>query len=184
MDTRETNLVDITCPSCGAPLERKENEYFAKCPYCGTETGFDELMAEAQLGRLKQRVNAYEDIDRDREVLQKKQKSWSLIKNIFLAIFSVCNLIGFGIVGTTALQRNDHAMMFGVMFVLMSWAGFFFGVPILSFCYPDRDILTGKKEPGKRVGVFIRLSILSIALILVTAFLAFLIVEPYSKQYR
>ena len=46
------NIVSIECPNCGGRIDRDKSEYFANCPFCGTEVCFDEIKGEAQYGQI------------------------------------------------------------------------------------------------------------------------------------
>ena len=94
------DIVEIECPNCGAPVERKQGEYFVKCPFCGVEIGFDEMKEEVQFGEMQNRINILEKRDAVDMSHRRSLDRWLRSRNIMMAVMGIFSFLGFMLVGT------------------------------------------------------------------------------------
>ncbi len=143
------DIVSIKCPNCGAPVERKGSEYFAKCPYCNLEVSFDEIKEEAQIDELKDRIGSYEKMQSFDANKRADLHKWTVIRNVAFAVVGVLNFCGFVLVGASEINGNSIGPMvgFGSMFVLFAFVIGFATPFALAYYYPTYNVLTGEIDP-------------------------------------
>lgn len=171
------DIVSIKCPNCGGMIKRQPNEYFARCQYCGGEVCFDEIKEEAVIGEYADRI---EELERDKSVLQsrkKELKNWSKARNCFLGIMSICNLIGFVLIGASDGDDSSSVMILGAILVIIAITLFFAAIPILAAVFPSYDAFTGEKESGGRVKMLIKLYAIGLSLGIISSFSAYIILS-------
>ena len=83
------DIVEIECPNCGAPVERKQGDYFGKCPFCGVEIGFDEMKEEVQFGEMQNRINILENRDAVDMSHRRSLDRWLRSRNIMMAVMGI-----------------------------------------------------------------------------------------------
>lgn len=172
------DVVSIECPNCGAKIERKPGEYFVTCKYCGGEVCFDEIKEEAQIGRLKSKLDVLEKKDKDEEAVRKSLQSWVKKRNITLGIMSFLQCFGFFLVGCSGEDPADDGLVgLGSMCILAA-IGMLIAAPIvLGALYPDYNILSGQKDSTARIKMWLKLFGISLCICLVSAILAFVILS-------
>ena len=171
------DLVNLKCPNCGGRIERPDNEYFANCPYCGTEVAFDEIKEEASLERYRDRID---ELERSSDAVKKGRieiRKWMKLRNITLAVMSFCNFAAFSLVGYDLESKSDTRTGIGVIFFLLTWACLFFALPILSYMYPLYNIISGKIDKGARWKVWLKLTAVAIGLLVLSAILAYIFIS-------
>ena len=170
------SIISIECPNCGANVNRKENEYFATCPFCGSEVAFNELKEEAVAGDYIDRINELEEEKDNDEKIRLKLRNWYKTRNGFFAFVGLFHCIGFGIVGAHLNDRDDTVVGLGVVFCMLSWICFLASPALLSATYPAYNVLTGKPEKGGRFKMYFILAGIELALIVLGTVLAYLVV--------
>lgn len=170
-------VVTIKCPSCGGKVERTNNEFFARCPYCDNEVAFDEIREEAQLGEYREKLDAFErDNDRD-QANRRNLKNWLMKRNIILGVMGACNCVGFSLVGF----NKESVSGVGAFLVFIALSLFVAAPPLLGSWYPAYNILYNRKERGGKVIMWLKMIGLSVAVLLVSVFLAYIICEVILK---
>lgn len=171
------SIISIECPNCGANVNRKENEYFATCPFCGSEVAFNELKEEAAAGDYIDRINELEEEKDNDEKIRLKLKNWYNMRNGLFAIVGLFHWIGFSIVGSHLNDRDDTVVGIGVIFCMISWICFLFSPALLAAIYPAYNVLTGKHETGGKFKMYFVLAGIELALIVLGTVLAYIVVE-------
>ena len=178
------DIVMIKCPNCGGNTERRDGEYFSKCPYCGTEICFDEIKEEAQIGALKNRLNTLEENDREVQSVRDRLKLFYKFRNIYFAVISLLMIFGFTII--TFADSDDPAdetkLGLGSVSVLISLMISFFVPMMLAAYYPSYNIVTGKNDPKAKILMWIKLALISVGLLVLSMIIAFLITEAINAD--
>ena len=169
-------VVSIECPNCGAKIERKDNEYFAKCPYCEVEVAFDEIKEEAQIGELKSKVRSLEKTAGEDEEWRSKHRKWRTMRNVGLAAVGVLNFCGFSLVGSSdALGLKFETMLgFGAIFCLLSWILAFVLPFVLGKHYPAYDVLTAEEDKTAGLKAGVKMAFMVLGVLLFSAFAAYI----------
>ena len=174
-----TDMVSIKCPNCGGHIEREENEFFAKCPFCGMEVGFDELSEESQIGGLRSEIDTLRRNEKEDTNRRRKLSRWIRLRNIAIGAIAVLHLLGFVLIGIAidVEPRRETPMTFGVVFVMLAWIGAVLAPVFLGLKYPDYNIITKKKERGGKFKAFIKILGINICLLVLSAFMAYAILR-------
>lgn len=171
------DIVTITCPHCGGQVDRVDNAFFAKCPYCGIEVAFNEIKEEVQVGEYRERIDTLEhneNVDRQKRLTMQK---WVLLRNIVLGALSFTNFMGFLLVGSVNMSGNEGPLGFGSILFLITIGGFLIAIPALSVNYPGYNALYRKEEKFGKVRMFFQLGGVGLALLLVSAMLAYIVLR-------
>ena len=168
------NIVTIDCPHCGAAVERKQNEYFGTCPYCGCEVCFDEAKAEAEVVGLRDKVS---DLDKhlNAEKQYKQQlAAWEKKRTRLYLITGVMSFVGF-LCTVLSSDSEDGYIAIGVTLIL----GALFGLLTVSLlrcadCPKPVDADTPKK------GSFLKVFGTGFIILCGTAFLSAIIYAIFS----
>ena len=171
------NIIAITCPHCGGHVERSNNEYFAKCPYCGIEVAFNEIKEEVQLGAYKERLNVLEQsesIDTSRRIEVQK---WLVARNIVFGIICILTFAAFVLVGAATNFGVDTFVGIGSLCMFLACLGMMIGVPALSYNYPGYNALYRTNEKFGKLKMVFKLGVMGIGLMLVSAFIAYLVLR-------
>ncbi len=129
------NIVTIDCPHCGAAVERKENEYFGVCPYCGSEVCFDEAKAEAEVVDLRKKVN-----DLDRKITTDKQykkqlEQWKKGRNRTYLVSCLLSTAGF-LFAMLSKEEDDASITIGISLLILAVLIILIGAPLHCLQYP------------------------------------------------
>ncbi len=171
------DIIAIACPHCGGRVQRENNAYFAKCPYCGSEVAFNEIKEEAQIGAYRERLDVleqYENTDRAKRLTMQK---WTRNRNIVFAILSILNFLGFFFVGISSYTEDDNWVGPGSILFLITFAGLLIAVPYFAVNYPGYNALYKKDEKFGKLKMWVKLWAVAISLLLVTAFMAYAVLE-------
>ncbi|MBP3204044.1 MAG: hypothetical protein J6M66_01330 [Lachnospiraceae bacterium] len=161
------DMVAIQCPNCGGRMERKEKEYFAKCPYCGSEVCFDEIKEEVQVDVYRDKAAELEQENNLYKENQKALQRWLRIRNIVFVITGLCHFLGFAIFAYDT--ESEAVLWIGMIFLIIAWTVFFVFMPALSLSYPNYNIVTGKKESIYKWKMWLKLSGIGLGIFMVTA---------------
>ena len=172
------DIVMIKCPNCGAANERREGEYFLKCPYCGMEICFDDIKEEAQIGVLQNKLSELEQDSREVEAARQLLKKYRSMRNISFALMCLLTIIGFDTV--TFADEDSAAMGFGVMMCLAAEIIALVMPVVLALVYPGYDIIMGATDRFKTVKKWIKLALITVGLQLISLIAAFIIEEIIS----
>ena len=172
-----SNIVSVECPNCGGQVQRKENDYFGVCPYCGTEIAFDEIREEAQLTGYRERLDKLE-LDSSIDSANKQTLlKWLRIRNICFIVLAICTFLGFAFAGCPAAEEQEFYVGVGAILMLIAGVILIGAIPYISSNYPEYNILRGKIEKGAKLKMYITLMLTAIGVCLVAAFLAYLAVS-------
>ncbi len=171
------NVVTIDCPHCGGRLERRKDEYFAKCPYCGSEIAFDEIKEEAQLGAYREKIDTLEHNENVDTVKRLSMQKWILARNIVFSVMAVFNCIGFLLVGLDKDKEESPLITIGSLLMFLVILCWMFGMPFLSAAYPGYNALYRKDERFGKVRMWLKLCVLSFAVFVASAFIAYIIMK-------
>lgn len=170
------DIILIECPHCGGQVERKEGEYFAKCPYCGKEVCFNEIKEEAQINVFKDKLNDLEQKNKVEQEHKEKLQKWLKARNAFFAVMAICNFAGFFLVGIS--DAEDHAddvkMMIGSVCMIIAWTLLLFVPAALGLAYPNYNILSGSPEPGGKLKEGVKLLAAGFGICAATTVIAYL----------
>ncbi len=176
----------IECPNCGGRVERGSNEYFGRCPFCGTEVCFDEIKEEAQAGQisdLKDRVEAFEEKERFDAEGRSKIKKWRRWRNITYTAVFLLTFFSFFLVGSSTSQDpgNDALVGSGAVLFIMLFTVFFSGPPALATYYPDYDLISGKVRFQDRLLMWGRIICTCFGIAILSAFAAYVVLSAMGK---
>ena len=173
------DIVTINCPNCGGAIQRKKNEYFVRCPYCGSETAFDEIKEEVQLTEYRERLDGLEqDANTDR-VNREAMIKWCRWRNIFLIAMTLFQLLGFLAVGYVNATENEGLLGIGSLSVLAALMIYLGGMPALASHYPAYNALVKTTEKGGKVIMWLKLLAIGFGLLFAGAFGAYLILSVF-----
>ena len=180
------NIVSIECPNCGGKIERNKNEYFANCPYCGTEVCFDEIKGETQFGQindLKDRVEEFEERERIDSEGRDRIKKWRKWRNITFTGFFVLTFLSFLFVGisTSPNPENDTLVGIGAVIFILLFILFFAGPPALASKYPDYDLIEGKVRFHDRLIMFGKLEAIAVGISILSAFAVYAVLSVFGR---
>ena len=171
------NIVAITCPHCGGQVQRANNEYFAKCPYCGIEVAFNEIKEEAQLGAYKDRLNVLEQNESIDTAKRLEMQKWVMIRNIVLVVISLLTFLAFVLVGMSTMMGIETFVGLGSICLLLALGGTLAAVPSLSVNYPGYNALYRTNEKFGKLTMMFKLGGLTVGLMLVSAFVAYFVLR-------
>ena len=164
------DTIIINCPYCGGNMERRRNEYFAYCPYCGREVCFDEIKEEAMLGSYRDAIsqlqtynNALAYNQQQQELARQKLRTWVRRRNILFTVMSLLHCIGFMLV-CTAPDADSDRTGFGMLMMFAAWLTLIMTTALFALSYPQYDPLTGRSDPISRLGLLFKLFIVGIAM--------------------
>ena len=180
------NIVSIECPNCGGRIDRDKSEYFANCPFCGTEVCFDEIKGEAQSGQideLKDRVEAFEKRERFDEEGRSRIRKWIKWRNISYAAISGATFLGFFFVGlgSGSHPENDIFIGIGAVIFISMMTLFFACPPALAAHYPDYDLINGKVNFADRLAMYVKIAATSIGIGVISAFAAYIVLKSMGR---
>ena len=168
-------MIEIQCPNCGGTVKRKQNDYFAVCPYCNSEIGFNELKEEAAVTGMRSRLETLDRHFKNEQEFKTARRTWIKTTRIMLASATILFLFGFTMAG---LGEEDSAMLgFGVILLIFSLMIFLVGPILLAGSYTEFNDQTGTAEnkgSGKLL-MWLRLMGISVLLIFFAALAAALI---------
>lgn len=176
------DIVMIKCPNCGASVERREGEYFLKCPYCGMEVCFDDIKEEAQIGVLQNKLSAFEQNDIQVEAARQRLKSYCRMRNVSFGVMCLMTIVGFDLVSLAG--DDDPQTGLGALITLGAWGIAFFAPLLLALVYPGYNIMTGTTDKYKTVKMWLKLSLVTVGLIIVSLIVAFIIEEIISAAAK
>lgn len=169
------DMITFTCPNCGGNAERKNNDHFAKCPYCGAEIGFNVLKEEAAEGVYRQKAETPEQRSAIEQKINSQAAKWVKFRNISLVVMGVLHTAGIACFSIADNKGSESGQFAGVMSMLIAWFIGFFMIPGSSIFYPKYNILTGKDDNMIQVKQAVKAAVVSLILAIVTAFAAYLI---------
>ena len=174
-------IVTIECPNCGAPVERKEGEYFGTCPFCGVEVGFDEMKEEVQFVEMQNRINILENQDRVDFINRDVLKKWLKKRNIIFTIMFIMQFIAFSLIGTS--DYDSGGMALGVIIMLIVLGIGFFSPITLAGQFPGYIDVYGKPDQSSKakLKMWLKLFIIAVCLIFAASVSAVLVFE---KQWN
>lgn len=180
------DIVKIQCPNCGAPIERKQGAYFGKCPYCGIETGFDEMKEEVQFGAMQNRINFLENQDQVDLAHRKALDKWLKGRNImFIAIF-IATFLAFILVGTNENKTESEEFMtgIGVISMILSFFTLLIGPIVAASVFPGYRSPNMPQVPkeNSKVRMWLKLMVIGILIALAGAFTAYLIASFFGLE--
>lgn len=177
------DIVEIECPNCGAPIERKQGEYFGKCPFCGVEIGFDEMKEEVQFGEMQNRINILEKRDAVDMSHRRSLDRWLRSRNIMMTVMGIFSFLGFMLVGTKEDTSSSDKFITGIGVLCMLIAiAMLFVVPIISASlfpgYRSPNMPQVPKENSK-IRMWVKLAFTGILVCLAGAIIAYIVSECF-----
>ena len=147
------DIVSLTCPNCNGIVKRKNNEYFAKCPYCGSEVCFNDIKEEAVIGQMSQELRRMQTDKNLSDAKLAAVRRWVRMRNIvvilqalfgFFAMFLVTVSTKNGDPNEVFIASGSMCLIFGTLFLFL--------MPLLLGAFrPAYDPITGKDEKGMKV---------------------------------
>ena len=175
------SMVTIECPKCGGQVKRKKNEYFAFCPYCGAEIGFDEIKEEAQLGKYIERIDTLEKNEQESRGNREQMSKWLKLRNGMLILMTTLNFLGTCVeAGASLIFPNvwDYLTWGALAGVLCAAAVgiWLIGTPIVALRYPCYDVFQEKKEKAGRIKMLLLLAGIGVVLLAISMILALMLI--------
>ncbi len=128
-------IISIQCPHCGAAVERKENEYFGVCPYCGSEVCFDDIKAESEVTGLRKKVNDLDwKINTDKQY-KKQLAKWKKGRNRTYIVSCLFSTAGF-LFSMLSKENDDAFINVGVGLLILAVLLILIGAPLHCMSYP------------------------------------------------
>lgn len=129
------NIVTIDCPHCGAAVERKKDEYFGVCPYCGCEVCFDDIKAESEVTGLRKKVNDLDwKITTDKQY-KKQLAKWKKGRDRLYLISCLFSIAGFTF-AMLSKEEDDASINIGMGLLIIALLLIIIGAPIHCLGYP------------------------------------------------
>ncbi|WP_294410964.1 hypothetical protein [uncultured Ruminococcus sp.] len=129
------NIIKIDCPHCGAAVERKQNEYFGTCPYCGSEVCFDDIKAEAEVEGLRQKVSDLDwKLTTDKQY-KKQLSTWKKGRDRLYIISCLFSTVGFIFV-MISKEEDDASVTIGMGLLILAVLFVLIGAPLHCLKYP------------------------------------------------
>ena len=187
-----SDIVTIECPNCGGKVERKADEYFAKCQFCGGEVCFDDIKEEVQLGVYKKKINKYENkIDSYEKTLADDQskrnalKKWIFRRNVALTITTLSIFVGFGTIEMSIQNRveigEDMLSTLGALFFFFGLVAHVIAPFTLAAFYPSYDLLNRTDEKAGKAKTLIKLlgasALLAFLAVIISTIIVLLVTE-------
>ena len=177
------NLVKITCPNCGAAVERKKDDFFGTCPFCGIEIGFDEMKEEVQFTEMQNRINYLENQERANAANRIDTKKWLKIVKTVFSIMALLTFLGFTLIGLSPKDTEETSgltVIGSLLLTMVLCIGVFspFG---LGSIYPgDADTFSKQENLRKvRFRMSIKLLFTAAAICFLTAFVTAIIFTSF-----
>ncbi len=145
------DVIKIQCPNCGASVERKNNEYFGVCDYCGSEVCFDDIKSEAEVADLRGQVNTLDRRIGAENEYKQKLAAWEKKRNRMYIITGAMSFVGF-LLAALSVTEDDAFIVLGVTLLL----GAVIGLTILSI-YRTADCPKPTDPNAPRKGGFFRI---------------------------
>ncbi len=128
-------IISIQCPHCGAAVERKENEYFGVCPYCGSEVCFDDIKAESEVTGLRKKVNDLDwKITTDKQY-KKQLAKWKKGRDRTYIVSCIFFTAGF-IFAMSSKEADDAFVNIGMGLMILAVLLMFIGSSLHCMSYP------------------------------------------------
>ena len=169
------DMVTFTCPNCGENAERKQNDYFAKCPYCGAEIGFNDLKEEAAEDVYKQKVETLEQRSALEQKINSQAAKWVKFRNISLVVMGVLHTAGFAAFAIADYLDNETGRGIGVVPLLIAWFIGFFMLPGSCIFYPKYDLRTDRENNMIQVKQAVKVFAVALMVAVTTSYAAYLI---------
>ena len=167
------DIVMIKCPNCGGQVNRKDTEFFGRCPYCGSEVAFDAVKEEVQLDIYRDKIDALERNNNLDELTRKSLVKWYRMRNIVLIVMCICICVGFCLVDK--MVSSTDLTGFGVFLVIIGLGLVFAGPPLIGFAYPSYNLLHQKEERAGKLMMWLKLTGIFVGSALLSMFAAFVI---------
>ncbi len=178
MDTG--SQVTFRCRYCGGEAVRNKNTYFALCPYCGMQVGFDELKEEAQVEFYRQRAQDLEQSSQGYFANRDKLKAWLKLRNRFYIFIFVMHFFAWLLIGYDAQTEQETHMWLGMICLIFALVVGGVFLPLMAMDYPEFNILTGQVEKGRKGKMALKLIGTCLLLCVGSVILAFVVIAIFS----
>ncbi len=152
----DQDQVTFRCRYCGGEAIRGKDTYFAVCPYCGMQVGFDELKEEAQVEYYRQRVQNLEQSTQGYFANREKLRHWIRRRNLFLTIFTIVHFLSWLLMAYGAQIESDDTMAMGAIGIVFTIIVALTFLPLMAISYPEYNILTGQIDKGMKHKVLLK----------------------------
>jgi len=169
------DVIEIQCPNCGGTVRRKPDEYFAVCPYCNAEVGFDVLKEEAEVTGMRSRLEA---LDRHLKNEKEFKSERARRKKQIQATFGIATLMYLLAAVFAGLADEDSVLLgVGVILLIVAFAVYFTSAIVFSSSYSVFNDDKGAAESNKneRFKMWLRLTGICLLLIFFATIAAMLI---------
>lgn len=174
-------IISIQCPHCGAGVERKENEYFGICPYCGSEVCFDDIKAESEVAGLRKKVNDLDwKINTDKQY-KKQLAKWKKGRDRLYIISCLVSTAGF-LFAMLSKEDDDAFINIGMGLLILAVLLLFIGAPLHCMNYPGFFEGTDdfKSTKTSRLGLLGKVTGIGLLLLCGSAFCSVIIYAIFS----
>ena len=128
-------IISIQCPHCGAGVERKKDEYFGSCPYCGSEVCFDDIKDESEVIGLRNKVSDLDKRLNDEKQFKQQMAKWKKKRDRFYFIICIMSFVGFLCVSLSN-SSEDGFIALGVGLLLSALGAMLIVAPLKCADYP------------------------------------------------
>ncbi len=129
------NIISIQCPHCGAAVERKKDEYFGVCPYCGSEVCFDDIKTETEVIGLRNKVSDLDKRLNDEEQFKQQMSKWKKQRDRLYIITSLMSFAGF-LCAILSESTEDNFIALGATLMIASLMTLLIAAPLKCANYP------------------------------------------------
>ena len=175
------DIISIQCPHCGAGVERKQNEYFGVCPYCGSEVCFDDIKAESEVADLRKKVSDLDwKITTDKQY-KKQLAKWKKGRDRLYIISCLFSIVGFLFV-MLSKEDDDDFINIGMMLLIAAVLIIIIGAPLKCMGYPGffEGTEDFKSTKTSRFGLFGKVTGIGLLLLCGSAFCSTIIYAIFS----
>lgn len=133
------DIISIQCPHCGAGVERKQNEYFGVCPYCGSEVCFDDIKTEAEVIGLRNKVSDLDKRLNDEKIYKQQLAHWKKTRDKVYIITCIMSFFGF-LCAILSDDSEGNLIAIGVTLLLISVFTLLIYSPLKCAGHPAFDV--------------------------------------------
>ena len=177
------DIIEIQCPNCGGTIQRKKDEYFAVCPYCGGEVGFNELKEEAAVTGMHSKL---ESLDRHYQNEKEYMSVKARRKKGLLISYAIATLIYLTGAVLTSFGEEDSPMLgAGVICILCAFAVYLTSAAVFASSFTVFNFEKGVSETSKpiRFLMWLKLTGIGFLLVFLATVAAFLICDAFTGEF-
>lgn len=158
-------VIEIQCPNCGGTVSRKADEYFAVCPYCNVEIGFDDLKEEAAVTGMRSKLETLDRHFKNEKAFKNESAKRNKKLKLLLAAATLLYLTGAVLTGIGDV--DSAAMSIGVLILLCAFAVYLPTTIVYAHTYSVFNDDKGAAESKRSSKFYMWLRLTGICLLLI-----------------